>query len=180
MDSSRGALIVVGGLPGTGKSTIARAYVAATGAAYLRIDTIEQTLINGTDLQQPLGPVGYELGYALAAEQLCAGTREVLAECVNPLAVTRDAWRNAGVASGAIVVEVEIICSDPTEHRRRIENRSTDIPGLRLPTWQQVQDREYEAWDRTPVILDTAQHSAEQCAVLLSAEVDRSLGRESK
>ena len=34
-------LIAFGGLPGTGKSTIARALSARTGAVFLRIDEIE-------------------------------------------------------------------------------------------------------------------------------------------
>ena len=34
-------LIVFSGLPGTGKTTIAKALAAATAAVYLRVDTIE-------------------------------------------------------------------------------------------------------------------------------------------
>nr|WP_246751941.1 AAA family ATPase [Bradyrhizobium diazoefficiens] len=38
------ALIVFGGLPGTGKTTVARELTQRLAATYLRIDTIEQTL----------------------------------------------------------------------------------------------------------------------------------------
>ena len=37
-------LVVLSGLPGVGKTTIARELVRATGAVYLRIDSIEQVL----------------------------------------------------------------------------------------------------------------------------------------
>lgn len=37
-------LIVFGGLPGTGKSTIARALARALRATYLRVDVIEQAI----------------------------------------------------------------------------------------------------------------------------------------
>ena len=37
-------LIIFGGLPGSGKSTIARALALRLGAVYLRIDTIEQAI----------------------------------------------------------------------------------------------------------------------------------------
>ena len=38
-------LLIFGGLPGTGKSTIARLLAARLGAVWLRIDSIEQALI---------------------------------------------------------------------------------------------------------------------------------------
>ena len=37
-------LVVFGGLPGTGKTTLARQVADRLGATYLRIDTIEQAL----------------------------------------------------------------------------------------------------------------------------------------
>jgi predicted kinase len=37
-------LIVLGGLPGTGKTTVAREIVALLPATFLRIDTIDQSL----------------------------------------------------------------------------------------------------------------------------------------
>ena len=46
-----------------------------------------------------------------------------------------DVARRAAVA----LVEVEVVCSDAAEHRRRVESRRADIPGLLLPTWDEVQ-----------------------------------------
>jgi len=54
-------------------------------------------------LVQPVGPVGYVVGYALAGDQLRSGWSAV-AESVNPLAVTRDAWRETGLSQGASVI----------------------------------------------------------------------------
>jgi predicted kinase len=127
-------LIVVSGLPGSCKTTVASAYVRASRAAFVRIvriDSIEQTIVNQTSHGQPLGPVGYEIGYTLASEQLRLGTG-VVAECVNPLTITRDAWLRTAERSGAMLVGVEVRCSDPKEHRQRVETRTTDIPGLTL------------------------------------------------
>ncbi len=39
-------LIVLGGLPGSGKSSIARELARETGAMWLRIDFIEQAIAN--------------------------------------------------------------------------------------------------------------------------------------
>lgn len=59
------------------------------------------------------------------------------------------------------LVEVEVVCSDEREHRRRVESRITDIPGLVLPNWQQVLDRHYETW-KTAHVIDTAGRTLEQ------------------
>jgi hypothetical protein len=54
------------------------------------------------------------------------------------------------------------MCSDVNEHRRRVETRNTDIPGLKLPTWEEVVGREYHLWDREHLVIDTASRTIEQ------------------
>jgi predicted kinase len=152
---SDAVLVVVGGLPGTGKTTLSRLLAAHIGAVHLRVDTIEQALVRSGLARHPVGPAGYVVGYALAEEHLRHGLT-VIAESVNPLAVTRDSWRDAGARAGVPVIEVEVICSDPAEHRHRVTSRSVDIPGLPLPDWQQVRRRAYEPWNREHITLDTA------------------------
>lgn len=76
-------LIVIGGLPGTGKTTLARLPAARTGAVHLRIDTIEQAVVRSGLARRPLGPVGYVVGYAVAGDHLRQGLT-VIAESVNP------------------------------------------------------------------------------------------------
>ena len=151
-------LIVVGGLPATGKSTVASALARRTGFAFVRVDRIEQAIIDSTDLTQPLGPVGYTVAYGVAAEQLRHGV-SVVAESVNPLGVTRDAWRGVAADTGARVLEVELICSDQAAHAERVRTRDVDIAGLTQPTWQQILDREYEPWKRGHLVIDTAVQS---------------------
>jgi predicted kinase len=159
-------LVVVSGLPAAGKTTIASLLAQQLRAAHVRIDTIEQAVIQATSLVQPLGPVGYLVGYAVAADQL-RNHISVVADSVNPLAVTRSAWREIGARHAARTVEVEVICSDPDEHRRRAEARASSIPGLVLPTWQQILDREYEPWDRPPLVIDTAGADIDACVTVL-------------
>jgi predicted kinase len=148
-------LIVFGGLPGTGKTTLARLAAKEYRAVYLRIDTIEQALRSSGALAGEVGGAGYIVGYALAEANLRLG-QIVAADSVNPLALTRDAWRKAAGNAQSRIVEIEMVCSDPAEHRRRIETRSVDVAGLVLPTWEAVQRREYEKWDRPRLVLDTA------------------------
>lgn len=143
-------LISLAGLPGSGKSTIARALADRIDAIWLRIDTIEQAL--GGNVK---GPEGYLVGYAVAEDNLRLG-RTVIADSVNPLAITRDAWRDVARRAGVRSVDIEIVCSDKIEHRRRVETRTVNIAGLKLPTWAEVVGHGYEAWDRPHIVVDTA------------------------
>lgn len=154
-------LIVFGGLPATGKTTIARELARQLGAAHLRIDSIEQALTHYGAGRHSLDDAGYRVAYAVAADNLSIG-RVVIADSVNPLPVTRDAWVAVAKRAGTQVVEVELICSDSVEHRRRAETRVSDIPGLLLPTWQEILSREYHPWDRQHLVVDTARQSVEE------------------
>ncbi|HEX3816045.1 MAG TPA: AAA family ATPase [Mycobacteriales bacterium] len=155
-------LIIIGGLPATGKTTVSRAVARELGGVHLRIDTIEQAIVRCGFGTQPLGPVGYDVAYALAEDYLKQGLT-VVAESVNPLKVTRSAWRAAATAAGVPSVDVEVVCSDPVEHERRATTRVVDIPDLRIPTWQEIRDREYESWTTERIVLDTAVLSVPDC-----------------
>lgn len=161
-------LIVAGGLPATGKTTVAAELARRTGFAFLRVDTIEQAILRSTPLGRPLGPVGYVVAREVAADLLRTGVG-VIAECVNPLAVTRDGWRAVGPATGAQVLEIEIVCSDPAGHRRRAETRDTGIPGLRAPTWAEIVACEYEPWHRDRLVVDTAGRSIGAAVSVITA-----------
>ena len=152
-------LFIFAGLPGVGKSTLARLLARERRAAYLRIDTIEQAL---RDERLTLnGPEGYVVAYKVAADILRLGT-SVVADSVNPIRITRGAWRDVAMQAAVPFVEIEVLCSDPAEHRTRIESRSADIAGLRLPRWDEVQTRERDPWDTAPVVIDTAGATASE------------------
>ena len=159
-------MLIFGGLPGTGKSSIASIVARNLGAVYLRMDSLEQALVDSglVKEQWDLGPAGYYAGYALAKDNLRLGNK-VVADSVNPLRVTRDAWRQAALDAKASYLEIEVVCSDKHEHRKRVESREADIPGLKLPAWSEVESREYHEWERDRLILDTARISADKAAL---------------
>jgi predicted kinase len=151
-------LISFGGLPGTGKTTIAREVARELAAVYLRIDSIERAM---REAGWQIESEGYRVARAVAEDNLRLG-RIVLADCVNPWPLTRSEWRAVADRAGVPTLEVEIVCSDPHEHRRRVETRTADIAGHRLPTWQEIVARDYREWDTHPVVIDTARLTVEQ------------------
>lgn len=155
-------LIAFGGLPGTGKTTLSRALAERIGAVHLRIDTLEQAIMNSSLAPASVEEAGYLAAYGVARDNLGLG-RAVVADSVNPIGLTRDAWLAVAQAAGVPSLEVEIVCSDPAEHRRRVESRQSDLPGQRLPTWQAVETRDYRPWDRPHLVVETAGRNFEQC-----------------
>jgi predicted kinase len=146
-------LYIFAGLPGSGKSTLAQELAKRLSAVYVRIDTIEQKL---KDLQvAEITTEGYEVGYRIAAENLQLGL-SVVADSCNSVVITRKAWENMAAESGTRFVNIEIVCSDKAEHRRRIETRTSTIRGLKSPTWQEVEGREYHSWSGDRIVIETA------------------------
>jgi predicted kinase len=148
-------LIVLGGLPGTGKTSIARELARRLAAMHVRIDTIEQTLKQTGAVPGPTDDHGYRVAYAIAEDNLKLGLT-VIADSVNPVAVTRDAWRAVAERAGVTAFEVEIVCSDAGKHRRRVETRFPDIAGHERSSWEDVLARDYERWDQADLVIDTA------------------------
>jgi predicted kinase len=145
-------LIVFSGLSGVGKTTIARSLASSLGAVHLRIDSIEQALRrSGVRVEAE----GYEIAYAIADDNLRTG-RTVIADCVNPWPLTRARWRAVAGRAGVRATEVEIVCSDTAEHRRRVSVRVADIDGHILPTWEEVIGRDYRPWDTRRLVIDTS------------------------
>lgn len=146
-------LIVLSGLPGVGKTTFARALAAETGAVLIRIDSIEQAL--RAKPGQDIGPAGYLIGYGVARDHLRKG-RTVVADSVNPVPESRDGWRRAARDAEADIQEIELVCSNKKEHKRRVETRVPDIEGLVPPRWKDVRKRDYRAWTDDVARIDTA------------------------
>ncbi|MEZ2128428.1 MULTISPECIES: AAA family ATPase [unclassified Sinorhizobium] len=154
-------LIILGGLPGSGKTTIARALAKRIKAVHVRVDTIEQNIRASGGSNSDVGPAGYMAAYGIAGDNLTLGNI-VIADSVNCLGITRAAWLSVADRSAVPAVEIEVICSDKTEHRRRAETRATDVPGLRKPTWNEITDRVYEDWGQRPTVIDTATRGVDE------------------
>jgi len=146
-------LYIFAGLPASGKTTLAQLLAAEFQAVHLRIDTIEQALRDLCDIE--VEAEGYRLAYRVAADNLRLGL-SVVADSCNTIELSRREWEGVAQAENVEFVNVEVICSDSAEHRRRVESRATSVPNLKLSTWDQVLAREYHAWSVPRITIDTA------------------------
>jgi predicted kinase len=143
-----GYLIEFGGLPASGKSTLARHLADRTGAVLLRVDEIEAAMRRHGLTPDQTGITAYGVAHDIAASHLRRGFT-VVADAVNPVIEARDGWRDLAETSGARHAVIEVVCPDPAEHRHRVETRANDVPGWIYPDWSDVEKRAAEYQPRT-------------------------------
>lgn len=77
-------LISFSGLPGVGKSSVARLVAQRLKAVWLRVDSLEQALLtSGVLRREALGPAGYYAGVCRGLGQFASGGTLCWADCVN-------------------------------------------------------------------------------------------------
>jgi predicted kinase len=150
-------LVVLSGLPGSGKSMLAEGISRSLSIPVFSIDPIEAAMWRGGLAKADTGIAAYEVAIALANEHLRLGY-SVIADAVNPVEAPRAAWRSLAAKHRADLKIIECVCVDEAVHRRRIEARVRAIDGMPEVTWERVLQRraEYEAWADTRLILDTS------------------------
>jgi predicted kinase len=150
---NKGHLYIFSGLPGPGKTTLAKCLAAHIKASYLRIDTVEVGISDLCNFK--VEGEGYRLSYPIAADNLRIGNA-VVADSCNPIKLTRREWQSIAISNNSPYTDIEIICSDKGEHKKRIEERECDISGSFQPSWKQVIEREYDPWAEDIIRIDTS------------------------
>jgi predicted kinase len=174
-------LVVISGLPGTGKSTAGEAVARRSRAVWLSVDEVEEALLGvGLPSDWTTGVAAYEAVAAAAAENLRLG-HVVIVDGVNDSEPARDTWRRAAEAAAAPLVFVLLTPPPEQEHRLRLESRTRNLTHQSEPTWDDVQARAqtYESWREPPLSIDSGQPLevvvAEVAAIVPGApEYDRS------
>ena len=121
---TNGTLIEFGGLPGTGKSTLAGLLAERSGAVWLRIDEIEGAMRRNGLTAGQTGVTAYSIAHDLAASHLRRGLT-VIADAVNPVAAARLGWRDLARSVRARHVVIETSCPE-TDRLARLARREPD------------------------------------------------------
>ena len=168
-------LIVFAGLPGTGKTTLSTQVAAQRHAMLLRVDVIEAAIVRSGTAAHPVNEVGYLVMRDIAAANLAIGGT-VLIDAVNSVTEARDLWVELAATANVPLRTVEVVLADTEEHRRRVEQRVGDLVGGHVPTWAQVQAREYEPWKEAEhgprLVVDSGDTAVAVAAIL--AHLDQS------
>jgi len=169
-----GRLVVLSGLPGVGKKSIAEVVAARTGSVHLSIDEVEESILAcGLSPRWPVGVAAYEATRAMVERNLRLG-HDVVVDAVNDSEGARQTWRTAAARTGAHIDFVHLEISVAHEHERRLSERDRGFTYVGEPTWSDVQRRraDYAAWSDAVWEFDTTAPSADEVAVAITARLD--------
>ena len=154
-------LIVLSGLPGSGKSVLAEGLARALLIPIFSVGPIEAAMWRAGLDDANAGVAAYEIAEALADENL-RFRLSVIVDAVNPVEAPRAAWRNLAAKHRVNLKVIECVCADDTILRQRIESRVHG--GAHGLTWKGLLQRraEYETWTDPRLVLDTSRMAPAQ------------------
>ncbi len=141
-------LIVMAGLPAAGKSTIAEVVGNRMGVPVVSVDPIEAAILSaGIDADQPTGLAAYLVAEAFA-DAVLAGGGSIIVDAVNAVNPAREQWVKLAERRNADIRFIEVVCSDGTEHERRLGARAARLAETALPGAFAVEQSldEWEEW----------------------------------
>jgi predicted kinase len=152
-------LVVMSGLPGSGKSTVAEGIARALRIPLLSVDPIESAVIEaGVQRGFETGLAAYLVARRLAHEQLRLGNSAVI-DAVNAEEEGKDIWRNLAKDHAMDLILIECFITDGEIYRRRLESRVRNLVGMPEVSWDQVEQRQahYTDWKEPVLRLDSTQ-----------------------
>jgi predicted kinase len=151
-------LIVMSGLPGSGKSAIAEQVAQRLKLPVFSVDPIESAMLQaGIERSFETGLAAYLVAEALAGEQLKLGN-SVIIDAVNAEEEAKGVWRGLARKHGLALTVLLVMVSDRALHQKRIEARVRGLHGFREVTWDMVEARErvFTAWKEPALTLDAS------------------------
>lgn len=151
-------LIVLSGLPGTGKSMIADGIARARRLPVLSVDPIESAILRaGLAASFETGLAAYFIAETLAEACLASGL-DPLIDAVNSVEPARDLWRRLAERRAVELRIIECVLADEGTHRARLAARDRGL-ALSEPSWTDVGRRraEWTPWPEPHLMLDAAE-----------------------
>jgi predicted kinase len=110
------------GVPGSGKSTIARAIAPAIGAVVIDKDVIKAAILRSGVEEQQAGGAAYEVYFDLAEAMVRLGHAVILD---NPVFWPRveARWQQLAAEAGSPLLMIECVCPDGALLRHRLATR---------------------------------------------------------
>lgn len=150
-------LIVLSGLPGSGKSTIAELLAKRLRLPYFSVDPIESAIVSaGIARSFETGLAAYLVAATLAEEQLKLGN-SVIVDAVNAEEEGKDVWRALAKRHGVALI-VLLVSLEGSLHKQRLESRVRNLHGFSEVTWDTVEARRkaFTAWKEPVLELDAS------------------------
>lgn len=163
-------LIVLSGLPATGKTAVATAVARELGAVLLSVDPIDSALaLAGTRESGVPGIAAYAVVGAMADQNLAIGST-VVVDAVNAVGEAKTFWIELARRRGARLLAVEVTIGDDELHRERLAGRVREL-AIAEPTWEAIRLRreEWVAWPFAPLVVDSGEPLALNVARVLEA-----------
>lgn len=149
-------LIVMSGLPGSGKSTMSEAVAKALKLPIFSVDPIESAIIRaGITKSFETGHAAYLVAENLAQEQIKLGNSVVI-DAVNAEDEAKQVWTDCAKRLNVPLVLIECVMKDEKLHRQRLESRVRGLPGFEEITWDRVEERRkaYTPWQQKTLKLE--------------------------
>lgn len=148
-------LIVISGLPSTGKSTLADRVAAALVAPVLSVDPIESAILRATIPRSfETGLAAYLVAETIADAHLAHGGTAII-DAVSSVEFSKQMWRDVAVRRAVPLRVIECVCTNETVHRERLARRNRGM-AFDEPTWADIERRraEYVPWRESVLVVD--------------------------
>jgi predicted kinase len=163
-------LIVLSGLPATGKTALASGVARALGAVLLSVDPVDSALASaGVEETGPPGLAAYAVVGAMAEDNLALGAT-VVVDAVNAVGEAKTFWIELARRLDTRLLAIEAVLSDGAVHRSRLAGRVREL-AIAEPTWEAVVLRrdEWVAWPFAPLVVDSIEPLDDNVARILDA-----------
>jgi predicted kinase len=157
--TERPVVVLVAGIPGAGKSTLAESLARRLRTPIFSMDWMMGSLVLARAITDENAAEVVDLQLRAAVARHVQLGIDVVVDEAGHTREGRDKWRELTERLGGVFVGVECVCSDEKLHEERVEGRDRGIPGWHATVpWEHVQRMRslWEPWEDDHLVLDSA------------------------